>query len=414
MRLFKVGNIWYADLNVGGGRVKRSTRCTDKKAAEIVARQWERDLADPDHATTSQATLGDALKLLVDDRKEQAKAGRKSSSTVSFYEGKVGHWGRVLETDSSGRRTPFPLAKLEARDVDSYISTRREEGVTESTIHKELTTLRAALRLAKRAGIWKGDVAEVLPVGFAPQYKPRERALTPVEARILLDELTPDRAARVAFIIATSANWNESELARRLDVADDKSQVVIRGTKRAWRHRIVPIVASWQRELLDFALAHAKGPGDPMFNCWENVRRDLDAACLRIETRLNPSFDHGPNRLSKRLRAVPSNPFPSVSPNDLRRTCATWLRAQGVPPHLIAPVMGHKDSRMVERVYGRLPIDDLAKRIAQELRQDSGPSFGKSPIVEPETCVGTAGQNGDRCDSRSDAMPAEAWADAAQ
>jgi hypothetical protein len=99
-------------------------------------------------------------------------------------------------------------------------------------------------------------------------------------------------------------------------VASDKSQVLVRGTKRAWRHRVVPIVAGFQRELLEFALEHAKGPGDPMFVCWENVRRDLDAACIRIEKKLNPGFDHGPEKLSKRARAIPARPFASVSPND--------------------------------------------------------------------------------------------------
>ena len=54
------------------------------------------------------------------------------------------------------------------------------------------------------------------------------------------------------------------------------------------------------------------------------------------------------------------------SPNDLRRTCATWLRAAGVAPDLIAPVMGHADTRMVERVYGRLSPQALATRLAAE------------------------------------------------
>jgi hypothetical protein len=48
-----------------------------------------------------------------------------------------------------------------------------------------------------------------------------------------------------------------------------------------------------------------------------------------------------------------------------RRTCATWLRAAGTPPHLIAPLMGHADSRMVERVYGRLEPSALAQLIAE-------------------------------------------------
>jgi hypothetical protein len=75
---------------------------------------------------------------------------------------------------------------------------------------------------------------------------------------------------------------------------------------------------------------------------WQNVRRDLRAACKKLH-------------------------IPRCSPNDLRRTCATWLRAAGTPPHLIAPLMGHADSRMVERAYGRLPVADLGTAVAAPL-----------------------------------------------
>jgi integrase len=43
------------------------------------------------------------------------------------------------------------------------------------------------------------------------------------------------------------------------------------------------------------------------------------------------------------------------SPNELRGTCATWLRAAGASPELIAPVMGHAHTRMVERVSAGCP-----------------------------------------------------------
>jgi len=354
LRLYCEDGIWYADLRIGNRRIRRSTRCSDRKPAETVAKQWERDEADPDHAATSKATLSDALKLLTDDRDEQAKAGRRSEATASFYKAKAGHWTRLLEKNGAGTYAPFPLAKLHARHVDAYISTRRKEDAGENTISKELVTLRAALKLAKRAGIWKGDVDTVMPIGFAPEYKPRDRALTYAEAQKLLAQLTADRAARVAFIVATSADWTETERARREDVAADSSSVLIRGTKRATRHREVPIVSHDQRSLLEHALKYAAGAGDPLFTPWLNVRRDLHQACERAK-------------------------IPAVSPNDLRRTCATWLRAQGAPPHLIAPVLGHVDSRMVERVYGRLPTDQLALRLSQELGANSLPNVCLRP-----------------------------------
>jgi len=76
----------------------------------------------------------------------------------------------------------------------------------------------------------------------------------------------------------------------------------------------------------------------------QNVRRDLAQACDRAD--IEP-----------------------CTPNDLRRTCATWLRQAGAAPDLIAPVMGHADTRMVERVYGRLPVDDLERRLAAAIGQ---------------------------------------------
>jgi integrase len=354
VRLYEENGIYYADLRIGGRRLRRSTRCSDRRAAETVAKQWEREEADPDHATTSKATLSDALKLLLDTRDEQARAGRKSDATASFYRAKAGHWTRLLETNSAGTYAAFPLAKLDARDVDGFISKRRNEGAKDNTINKELVTLRAALKLAKRAGIWKGDIDSVLPVGFAPAYKPKKRALTYAEAQRLLANLTPDRAARVAFMIATSANWGETENALREDIAPGFGSVLIRGTKRATRFREVPIVSHDQRSLLEHAAKFSQGVDGALFRPWQNARRDLQAACKRAG-------------------------IESVSPNDLRRTCATWLRAQGAPPHLIAPVMGHVDSRMVERVYGRLPTDQLAQRLSQELGENSLPNVCLRP-----------------------------------
>src|SRR5262249_33189670 len=156
---------------------------------------------------------------------------------------------------------------------------------------------------------------------FAPEYKPRTRALTPAELQALLVELLPDRAARAAFIVATSASWRETELALDEDLAHDLSTVLIRGTKRSTRYRMVPIVSVAARSLLEYALRHAAGTSGSLFLPWASARRDLIAACKRA----------GISR---------------CSPNDLRRTCATWLRAAGVPPDLIAPVMGHADTRM--------------------------------------------------------------------
>jgi hypothetical protein len=75
-RLTKRGTTWYGYVYEGGRRVQRTTKCTDKRAAEAVVAGWERDAADPDHAARSKATLSGALKLLLDQRAEEV--GRRA------------------------------------------------------------------------------------------------------------------------------------------------------------------------------------------------------------------------------------------------------------------------------------------------------------------------------------------------
>jgi hypothetical protein len=104
----------------------------------------------------------------------------------------------------------------------------------------------------------------------------------------------------------------------------------------------VPLVTDWQRDLLGYALRHAQGEGGMLFGSPKL------ADALKFACRTDPPLAH-------------------CSPNDLRRTCATWLRAEGVSPHLLAPVLGHTTSYMAERVYARLKPADLAARLRAEL-----------------------------------------------
>ncbi len=357
-RLFRRGRVWYGWFYENGQRVTRTTRCRDRAAAERVARQWERDAADPDHAAARTATLTSALQLLLRLDEEEVAAGRRSPDTVDFHRSKAGHFVRVFETNERGEHVGFSLARLRAFDVDGYISRRRGECAADTTISKELVVLRKSLRLAIRAGLWRGRVDEVIPIAFSPGYEPRKRALTAGELGKLLAELLPERAARVAFIVATSACWRETELARRGDVGEGLATVLLRGTKRKTRFRTVPIVSPAQQSLLAYALDHAKGTGDPLFAPWGNVRRDLADACedAKIER---------------------------CSPNDLRRTFASWQVEAGVPLFPIAQAMGHKDTRMLERVYGRQTPEQLAVLMARAmgLTERAAPPAGCSRFV---------------------------------
>ena len=79
---------------------------------------------------------------------------------------------------------------------------------------------------------------------------------------------------------------------------------------------------------------------------WGNVRRDLAVAINAINARRA-------KEAAKRGEKAPPL-MAHVSPNDLRRTFASWLKQRGVDSMIVAKLLGHTTSRMVELVYGHL------------------------------------------------------------
>jgi integrase len=355
LRLYRRASTWHCTFyDARGARVRRSTHCRDRKAAEARARQWERDAADPDHAAARDTTLTDALTLFLEYFEGEVTAGKRAPETLAAYRKQAGHLVRILETDVAGTWRPRPLASFTVCDTRAYIRQRRAEEVCDSTIAKELIPLRVGLRLAAENGRWRGDVARVIPVDFTPSYRPRQRWLTREEMHQLIAALPVNRAAVVAFVVATSAEWRAVERARRADAPTAGGAIFLRGTKRATRMREVPIESEGQREFLAFALAHADGEGELLFRPWGSVRRDLRAACVRAG-------------------------IDACSPNDLRRTFGSWMLQAGVPLVLIARMMGHIDTRMVERVYGQMRTEDVAAQLRAVVR--AGPIGHEAPTT---------------------------------
>jgi integrase len=317
-------------------RVTRSCQTTDRRVAEQKAKEWEREFSDPNHSAT-KATLGEAIKHFLREFRVKVNEGDRSEVTLKIHEEKIGHVARIF--------TPgFLLRDLSSDHVDRYIKQRLAEEVMKVTISKELVSLRMMLKFAIRGKLWSGNVAAVLPVGFSPNYQPRSRWLTFDELNRLLGELSDDRKARVAFIVATSARWGESERARRDHVMEFMTKLLMTKTERktGQKERDVPAIIPQHVELLKLCLQHAKGVDGMLFTPWGKVNRDLKAACKRAK--IDP-----------------------VSPNDLRRSHAQHCRQAGFRLEHVAACLGHADTTMVSRVYGRLNGSNLADAIRATL-----------------------------------------------
>lgn len=328
-------DVWYVRVpRPGGGTRKLSTGCTTKRAAEARLPELEREAVDSAYAA-SKTTV---QKILDDYYRSRVRLGRAKGS-LHHVRVKSGHLLRLL---------PRLARDVTHQVLTQYVDRRAEEGVKSTTWCKELRVFGGAWKLARRNKLVAAPLDEIMPE-LHDDYSPGERALSPWELVALSTVLAPHRMAVVAFAVAAGCDPGAIARVRREDVAPDFGSVLVRGTKRKSRYRTVPLELPAQRLLVRWAVARADGARPLLFGPWLNVRRDLHLACSKVG-------------------------IPGCSPNDLRRTFGRWLRAERVSPNLIGAAMGHADSRMVERVYGKLAPDELSAAIAGSL-------MGRAPVA---------------------------------
>lgn len=333
MRLYKRGKFWWV---AWPGDERESTKQTTRPAAEAWARRRELERADPVHAAAKAATLGRLIVRFVEDR----RASGKSADTLTYYRQKLGHWTRLLGGDT-------PLASITASEVDRCLAQRRTEGAAEATVAKEAKALGAALRKAKRWGLWRGDLDELLP-DLGETYQPRSRWLPPDELELLIEELEqvqPHYAGAVAFAVASGARRAEIARATRDDLETGLATglLPIRGSKTAKASRPVAVLSIF-RPWLERALQLARSDG-VAFGSWVlsgNARREILTACRRAE--LTPA-----------------------TWNDLRRTHGRWLRRAGVDVELIGEQLRHTSPAMARRVYAQITPEEIGEQIEARL-----------------------------------------------
>ena len=251
----------------------------------------------------------------------------RSAATIACYEAKSGHLVRLVGD--------VALDALHVDTVHGYCRTRLDEGAARESVRKELCVLRQTLQLARDRGLFARDPAAVIP-RFRARYTPRRRFLTEEEFDLLLGQLEPERQRWITICVCTGGRLSEMEAVQWGDIDWKQRLIHLRGTKTKTADRFVPL----HRPLAE-ALEPLRGPdSDLLAGRWPNARRDLARACLRAK-------------------------IERVSPNDLRRTFASWLKQAETDSMAVAKLLGHTSSRMVELVYGHLNQRTLEEAVAR-------------------------------------------------
>jgi len=231
------------------------------------------------------------------------------------------------------------VRELRREDVLRYISTRQADQASHHTIAKELTVLRCALREAHRRGYVAHEPEQVVP-SWRSGYVPRNRVLEPAEVEKLAAELEPDRAWWVTVALYTGGRLSEVNALEWSHIDWKAKRIQLPGTKTQKARRWIPLAKPFED-----ALKARKPQTGALVVPW-----------------LNPPLVLA--RASKRAG------IPKVSPNDLRRTFASTMVRAGIPLKVVATLMGHASTAMVDRVYGHIApsqLDDAMEQLGQRL-----------------------------------------------
>jgi integrase len=344
-RIYKRGPTWWGDYRDTTGARRRESLATRDRAV-AVQRLRERELAGPTDRAAHRKTVGGALSHLLD----VVYAGR-AAATVSCYRQKARHLVRLIGSDR-------PLAAVDRAMVQRYRAARIAERASDGTVAKELVVLRLALA--------EQGIEGVVPRSSA-RYVPRDRHLSPVQFRAVLDHLAPKR--RLWLMAAAYLGCRDGELneLRWRDIDLRRRIASIRGRKTSSSHRpFIPIpdaLLPWLAE----AGRHAK-PDGQVVEAWTNRRRAITAAYWHVIGFTPPkNWTKGTARGGGSIAGAPR-----LSPNDLRRTFASWLKQAGVDSLAVAHLLGHSSTRMVEMVYGRLNEQTYRTAIAALPGCDAG------------------------------------------
>lgn len=238
------------------------------------------------------------------------------------------------------------LALTGPRGIGKVADNEEAKRKRKATANRILSNLKSALNHAHMDGkCGLGAWTRVAP--FKGVDKPRDRYLEPDECQRLLNAADAELRILIRAGLETGARAQELARLRVADFSLSLETLHVRKTKTAKPRRI---------ELTDEGVEFFKSLA---------VGRAQDAPLLGREW----PRDSYRNSLKKAIRAARLGG--EICFHTLRHTWASLSIMEGVPTMVVAQNMGHKDTRMVERIYGH-----LANTYVREAIRRSAPRFG--------------------------------------
>lgn len=311
-KLVRYRGVWCLYWRDGRNKPRRrSLGTTDRAEAERLKRDIEQDALK----SAAPSTIGGIVDAFQKDR--EARGGDESNRRHA--------WKAASKTFD--HLEPHHVTRELCRE---FTKARRKAGSKDSTIIKQLSLLRAALR-------WH-DPNTPAVVELPPDPLPSSRHLTHEEAARLLDACAvPHIELFVTLALTTGARTGAL-----LDLTWDR--------------------IDFDRELIYLGQGRGnKGRGNPPMN--ESAR---EALLIAREAAVSDYVIEYAGRQVGSIRrgfasAAKTAGMPDVTPHVLRHTAAVWMAEAGLPMSEISQYLGHSSTAVTERTYARYSPTYLRK-----------------------------------------------------
>lgn len=323
---------WCRFTPPGGKEVRRSTGTPDRKDAEEYEAALKREL-------WRQAKMGERPRKSWQDAVvrwiEETEHKASHADDLIHLRWLDPHLGSAW------------LDEIDVDRVDAIKRARKGEGVSNATVNRTLSVLRAILRRAERQWRW---IDRAAAVSLLPEPKQRIRWLTREEADRLIAELPEHLADMAQFTLATGLRasnvtgleWSQIDMQRQVAwVHADQSK-----SRRALG---VPLNASAIEVIRRWVGRHPT-----RVFCYRRRGRGEGERWVPIAEANSAAW----------YKALKRAGIEDFRWHDLRHTWASWHVQAGTPLHALQEMGGWQSYDMVRR-YAHLAPEHLAEHAAR-------------------------------------------------
>lgn len=334
--LYRRGKIYWARAQRGNREHRRSLQTSDRAIAEKRLRQWLGDLEAVAWGDKPRRTFMEVTERFIREHLTTLKPGGAKRYGVSLKSLSMHFGGKTLD-------------QITSAELSAFETKRRTEGVTASTIRRDLACLSSMLTSATDWE-WIDDGKNPVPSYMRRRAKrglkeapPRTRYLTEGEEAKLLQAASPAVRDAIALAIDTglrreelfSLKWSQVDLARGTIATTTRT--------KSGRQRRVPITER-SRTILG------------------TLPRHLDCPFVLV----NPETRDRYVQMNKGFKAaVRRAKLAAAQWHDLRRTSGCrWLQHDGKSMEEVSMLLGHSSITVTEQRYAFLEPEAVAESLS--------------------------------------------------